>query len=124
MDKAYAVVFTDVDTGDPTARYLKYLDFRSAYYVAADVFDSAYATWLNDQGKPYPEAQEKAMKRADEDCEQRGFKTKVNNAFATITALEGLGPEFLWSSLLNRYKAGTKKAPIGSEFQVVNTMPR
>ena len=124
LDEAYAVVFTDVNTGDPTAQYVKYMDYQSAYYVAADNYDSAYATWLNDPSKPYPEAQKKAMERADKDWEQRGFKTKIDSAFATIVALEGLGPEFLWSSLLNRYKAGTKLAPLGSEFQVVNTMPR
>jgi hypothetical protein len=100
-----------------------YEKYQDAYFDALDVYDEAYASWVNG-GPAIPRSAKLKLQAALDKWDRDGHRSAVDAATAVIVKYEALDPEVFWSRLLKRYNDGTEVNPTGSNpFQPVGVTP-
>jgi len=113
-----------LDEADATvAKYeAAYEKYQYEYFDALDVYDEAYATFING-GPPIPRSAKLKLQAALDKWDRDGHRSAVEAATAVIVKYDALDPEVFWSRLLKNYTTGTETAPPSNVFQPVSVTP-
>lgn len=110
--------------GGPTETYRLYQQYQLAYLAALDAYEGAEATHANG-GAEVPHRLVVARDAAERDWMEKGHKSEVDNAIATIAELESREPATYWRKLAQLYRRYTLTLDpeTGGEFQLVQSNP-
>lgn len=111
------------EDGQPSKAFAAYQTHAMAYYAAQDQLSEAEATEQNG-GPQVPEAYRLAVKAANEAWLRDGHKDEVQTELAVVSQLQARDPYRYWQRLADDFRKYTSQLPNGSEFQLVDSLPR